>query len=161
MTTPLPPDLQQFADRQIARGKYASLEEILLAGLQALAEREQVYQGRFEELRREVWLGVDAAERGELLDAATEIEAIRQRLSNSPTITRSLFPNMSRACRIIRLASRDIEAIADYLAAQSSLTSAERFLSGIDSTLQRIAQFPQIGRKRDELYPGSRSLLYA
>jgi len=80
MTTPLPPDLQQFADRQIASGKYASLEEILLAGLQALAEREQIYQGRFEELRREVWLGVEAAERGELLDAATEIEAIRQRL---------------------------------------------------------------------------------
>jgi len=43
MTTPLPPDLQQFADRQIASGKYASLEEILLAGLQALAEREQIY----------------------------------------------------------------------------------------------------------------------
>ncbi len=67
---------------------------------------------------------------------------------------------MSRACRLTRLASRDIEAIADYLAVQSSLTSAERFLSGIDSTLQRMAQFPQIGRKRDELYPGSRSLPY-
>ena len=62
---------------------------------------------------------------------------------------------MSRVCRITPRASRDIEAIADYLAVQSSLASAERFLSGIDSTLQRIAQFPQIGRKRDELYPGS------
>jgi len=80
MSMPLPPDLQQFADRQIASGKYASLEEILLAGLQALAEQEQVYQGRFEELRREVLLGAEAAERGELLDAATEIEAIRHRL---------------------------------------------------------------------------------
>jgi plasmid stabilization system protein ParE len=49
---------------------------------------------------------------------------------------------MSRACRIIPLASRDIEAISDYLAAQSGLTTAEEFLSGIDSTLQRIAQFP-------------------
>lgn len=67
---------------------------------------------------------------------------------------------MSRACRITPRASHDIEANADYLAAQSILTSAERFLSGIDSTLQRIAQFPQIGRRRDELYPGSRSLPY-
>lgn len=65
---------------------------------------------------------------------------------------------MSRSCRITPCASQDIEAIADYLADQSSLTSAEQFLSSIDSTLQRIAQFPQIGRKRDELYPGSRSL---
>jgi putative addiction module CopG family antidote len=80
MTPPLPPDLQQFADRQIASGKYSSIEEILLAGLQALAEREQIYQGRFEELRREVLLGVEAAEQGELLDASTEIEAIRLRL---------------------------------------------------------------------------------
>jgi putative addiction module CopG family antidote len=80
MTTPLPPDLQQFADRQIASGKYTSLDEIMLAGLRMLAEQEQVYQGRFEELRREVLLGALEAERGEFLDATSEIEAIRQRL---------------------------------------------------------------------------------
>ena len=50
----------------------------MLAGLQVLAEQEQIYQGRFEELCREVVLGAEAAERGEPLDAATEIEAIRQ-----------------------------------------------------------------------------------
>jgi putative addiction module CopG family antidote len=80
MNPPLPPDLQQFADRQIASGKYTSLDEIVLAGLRVLAEQEQIYQGRFEELRREVLLGVLEAERGELLDATSEIEAIRQRL---------------------------------------------------------------------------------
>jgi putative addiction module CopG family antidote len=80
MTMPLPPDLQQFADRQIASGKYTSLDEILLAGLRTLAEQEQIYQGRFEELRREVLLGALEAEQGELLDATSEIEAIRQRL---------------------------------------------------------------------------------
>lgn len=67
---------------------------------------------------------------------------------------------MSRVCRITPRASRDIEAIADHLATQNSLERAEQFLNGIDSTLQRIAQFSQIGRKRDELYPGSRSLSY-
>jgi putative addiction module CopG family antidote len=80
MTLPLPPDLQQFADRQLASGKYTSLDEMVLAGLRMLAEQEQIYQGRFEELRREVLLGVLGAERGELLDATSEIEAIRQRL---------------------------------------------------------------------------------
>ena len=80
MNLPLPPDLQQFADRQIASGKYTSLDEMMLAGLRMLAEQEQIYQGRFEELRREVLLGVLEAERGELLDATSEIEAIRQRL---------------------------------------------------------------------------------
>jgi putative addiction module CopG family antidote len=82
MNLPLPPDLQQFADLQIASGKYTSLDEMLLAGLRVLAKQEQIYQGRFEELRREVLLGVLEAERGELLDATSEIEAIRQRLRN-------------------------------------------------------------------------------
>ncbi len=80
MTPPLPPDLQQFADRQIASGKYTSLDEMMLAGLRMLAEQEQIYQGRFEELRREVLLGALEADQGELLDATREIEAIRQRL---------------------------------------------------------------------------------
>ncbi|GAP96974.1 type II toxin-antitoxin system RelE/ParE family toxin [Leptolyngbya sp. NIES-2104] len=67
---------------------------------------------------------------------------------------------MSRVCRITSRALQDIEAIADYRAANSSLDNAEKFLNGIDSILMRTAQFPQIGRKRDELYPGSRSLAY-
>ncbi len=80
MALSLPPELRQFADRQIASGKYTSLDAILLAGLQALAEREQVYQGRFEDLRQDILVGAAEAERGHLLDAATEIDAIRQRL---------------------------------------------------------------------------------
>lgn len=65
---------------------------------------------------------------------------------------------MNRPCRITPRASQDIEAIADYLAIQSGLTAAEAFLAEIDAILRRIAQFPQIGRKRDELYPNLRSL---
>jgi putative addiction module CopG family antidote len=80
MALQLPPELEQFTNRQIASGHYASIEELLLAGLQVLAEREQIYQGRFTELRHEVLLGAEAAEAGNLLDADTEIAAIRQRL---------------------------------------------------------------------------------
>ncbi|ASC71840.1 hypothetical protein XM38_027940 [Halomicronema hongdechloris C2206] len=80
MALSLSPELQQFCDRQLASGKYASLDDILLAGLQALAEREQLYQGRFAELRSEVLLGASEAERGELLKASSEIDTIRQRL---------------------------------------------------------------------------------
>ena len=80
MALSLPPELRQFADRQLASGKYTSLEEILLAGLQALADRERVYQGRFEDLRQDVLIGAAEAEYGQLLDAAAEIDVIRQRL---------------------------------------------------------------------------------
>jgi putative addiction module CopG family antidote len=80
MNLPLPSALQQFAEQQINSGKYSSMDDILLAGLQALFEREQIYQGRFDELRREILLAAQEAEQGQLLDASTEITAIRQRL---------------------------------------------------------------------------------
>ena len=80
MALSLPPELRQLAARQLASGKYTSLEEILLAGLQALADRERVYQGRFEDLRQDVLIGAAEAEHGLLLDAAAEIDVIRQRL---------------------------------------------------------------------------------
>lgn len=85
MALSLPPELKQFADRQIESGKYTSLDEILLAGLQALAEREAIYQGRFEDLRQDVLVGAAEAEHGHLLDAATEIDSIRQRLRERHT----------------------------------------------------------------------------
>lgn len=83
MNFALPPDLQQFTDGQIASGKYHSLEEMLVAGLQALAEREELYKGRFKELRDEILLGAEQAESGQLLDAFTEIENIQRRIRAS------------------------------------------------------------------------------
>jgi plasmid stabilization system protein ParE len=47
---------------------------------------------------------------------------------------------MSRICRITPRASRDIETIADYLSANSSLSRVERFLNGINATLLRISK---------------------
>jgi antitoxin ParD1/3/4 len=63
------PDLEQFIQSQVASGKYTSTEEVLIAGVRLLEEREHIYKGRFEELRREIMLGVEASERGEVVDA--------------------------------------------------------------------------------------------
>ncbi|WP_446399639.1 type II toxin-antitoxin system RelE/ParE family toxin [Coleofasciculus sp. C1-SOL-03] len=54
--------------------------------------------------------------------------------------------------------SRDIESIMDYLAQRGSIETAERFLDKIDRKFKRLSQFPQMGRQRDELYPGLRSV---
>ncbi|WP_439638150.1 type II toxin-antitoxin system ParD family antitoxin [Spirulina sp.] len=80
MQLPLSKKLQEFTDQQLASGKYFSLNELLIAGLEALAERELIYQGRFEELRHEVLLGAVEAEQGILLESSGEIADIRQRL---------------------------------------------------------------------------------
>ena len=65
---------------------------------------------------------------------------------------------MSRICRFTVLASRDLESILDYLAEQSSIDAAESFLEKVNQKCQNWVNFPSLGRSRDELFPGIRSL---
>ncbi|MDM9580849.1 type II toxin-antitoxin system RelE/ParE family toxin [Nostoc sp. GT001] len=58
---------------------------------------------------------------------------------------------MSNICRFTVTASRDIEAIIDYIADNSSFNAAESLLSKINSKCERLAKFPGMGRRRDEL----------
>jgi DNA-directed RNA polymerase specialized sigma subunit len=44
----------------LATGKYGSFEELLVEALRTLSDREgKIYQGRFDELRHEVRIGID------------------------------------------------------------------------------------------------------
>jgi toxin ParE1/3/4 len=49
--------------------------------------------------------------------------------------------------------SRIMDSIADY----GSFDAAERFLSDLNAKCTKLAQFPGMGRRRDELSPGLRS----
>lgn len=63
---------------------------------------------------------------------------------------------MSNICRFTVLASRDIEAIIDYIANNKDLDAADRFLNKINDKCKRLAGFPGMGRRRDELAPNVR-----
>jgi antitoxin ParD1/3/4 len=77
----LPPELEAFAHSQVEAGKYGSIEELLIGAVQALANREEdPYQGRFEELRQEIQIGIDAIDRGESQDLDTAIDNLRQKM---------------------------------------------------------------------------------
>jgi toxin ParE1/3/4 len=65
---------------------------------------------------------------------------------------------MNRDFRLTEPAIKDIEEIADYIAQQSGLRESELFLSKLDAKFVKIAQFPNLGRQRDEILPGIRSL---
>lgn len=60
---------------------------------------------------------------------------------------------MSPKFRLTQPAIQDIEQIADYIASRSGLDRADRFLSNLDAKFAKIAQFPNIGRQRDEILP--------
>lgn len=63
-----------------SNGKYASTEEVIIAGIKLLEERERIYQGRFEELKREIAIGVEAAEHGETVDGEVVFSQLKHKL---------------------------------------------------------------------------------
>lgn len=60
--------------------------------------------------------------------------------------------------RLTEPAIQDIEQIADYIARQSGLAQSELFLNKLDAKFAQIAQFPRLGRQRNEILPGIHSL---
>lgn len=65
---------------------------------------------------------------------------------------------MTAQFRLTEPAIQDIEQIADYIARQSGLDQSDRFLNKLDAKFIKIAQFPNLGRQRDEILRGLRSL---
>ena len=79
MNISLTSELEQFIQSQVESGKYASADEVILAALRAFEERERIYKGRFEELRGEIAIAVEASERGEVVDGETIFSQLQQR----------------------------------------------------------------------------------
>ena len=62
------------------------------------------------------------------------------------------------AHRLSPRAQADIDEIAYYVAVESgSLETADRFLESIYSRFLMLGEYPQAGRRRDDLRPGVRS----
>ncbi len=84
MNISLTPELEEFIQSQVESGKYSSTEEVIIAGIKLLKEREKIYQGRFEELKREIAIGVEASERGEVIDGEVVFRQLEQKLQQLP-----------------------------------------------------------------------------
>ncbi|MFB2971744.1 type II toxin-antitoxin system ParD family antitoxin [Aerosakkonema sp. BLCC-F183] len=80
MNISLSSEIEKFIESQVESGKYPSAEEVIVAGIRLLEERERIYKGRFEELKREIMLGVEASERGEVIDGETVFFQLQQKL---------------------------------------------------------------------------------
>jgi toxin ParE1/3/4 len=65
---------------------------------------------------------------------------------------------MTPQFRLTQPAIQDIEEIADYIANQSGLEQGDHFLAKLNAKFSKITQFPNLGRQRDEILPGLRSL---
>ncbi|MGB3639811.1 MAG: type II toxin-antitoxin system ParD family antitoxin [Rivularia sp. (in: cyanobacteria)] len=73
-------ELEEFIQSQVESGKYSSTDEVIIAGIKLLKEREKIYQGRFEELKREIIIGVEASEGGEVIDGEIVFRQLEHKL---------------------------------------------------------------------------------
>lgn len=80
MYVSLTPELEQFIQSQVESGKYSSSEEVILAAIKQLELRENIYKGRFEELKHSIMIGVEASERGEVVDSEIVFQQLQQKL---------------------------------------------------------------------------------
>ena len=64
-TIQLTAEIEDLIAQQIKTGKYQDDLAVIQEGLRLLAERDRIYRGRFEELKREVMIGVEELRRQE------------------------------------------------------------------------------------------------
>ena len=76
----LPPEVEALVQRQLTSGKYQNALEVILAGIKLLEQQEDIYQGRLQELQLEARIGLEASQRGAVVDGSTAIAQIRANL---------------------------------------------------------------------------------
>jgi antitoxin ParD1/3/4 len=78
MNVTLPPELEQYIARKVESGQYLCESEVILEGLHLLRQRDELDKIRLEELRKEIAIGIEQADRGELVDGKAVFERLRQ-----------------------------------------------------------------------------------
>lgn len=66
--------------RQLTIGKYQNVLEVIVAGIKLLEQLEDIYQGRLQELKQEARIGLEASQRGAVVDGSTATAQIRANL---------------------------------------------------------------------------------
>jgi len=66
MNVSLTPELEEYVSGKVQSGLYHSASEVIREGLRLLKQKDEVHRGRLEELRREIQVGIDQADRGEV-----------------------------------------------------------------------------------------------
>ena len=82
----LTPEIEDLINQQVKTGKYQDDLAVIQEGLQLLAERERIYQGKFEELKQEVMIGVEELRRGETIDGRQVIKRLKAKNTQSMDI---------------------------------------------------------------------------
>ena len=73
MNISLTKEFESYVSRKVESGLYHSASEVIRDGLRLMKERDELHQSRLAELREDVAIGVDQADRGQVQPFAEEI----------------------------------------------------------------------------------------
>ena len=126
----LSPDGASYIDRLVAEGRFASANDVLEAGLEALRDHDEAI---------ERWLRED-------------VVPVARELDENPSL------GLSRRIILSPSALDDLDAIKRYVADDAGNNAAARLVSSLLDACERLADFPERGTNRSDLYPGLRVL---
>ena len=85
MNVNLGPVFDEFVAKMLKTGLYQSQSEILREGLRLLKEREELKKIRLAEIRKEIAVGIEQADRGGFVDGPKALRKIRRKITGKKT----------------------------------------------------------------------------
>jgi antitoxin ParD1/3/4 len=80
MNVSLTPELEQLIHKKVESGLYLSASEVVREALRLLEERDRANAMKLEGLRKEIQIGLDQADRGELIDGPEAFQKLRTKV---------------------------------------------------------------------------------
>jgi antitoxin ParD1/3/4 len=80
MNVSLTPELEQLIHKKVQTGLYLSASEVVREALRLLEERDGLHAMKLAELRKEIRVALDQADRGELLDGPEVFGKLRKKV---------------------------------------------------------------------------------
>ncbi len=80
MNVSLTPELEELVHEKVKSGRYLSASEVVREGLRLLEERDRLYKARLADLQKEITIGVEEADWGELVDGEVVMQGIYEDL---------------------------------------------------------------------------------
>ena len=84
MNITLTSELKQFVIKMMRSGLYQSESEVVSEGLRLLKENEELQTLRLEELKKDILVGIEQADRNELMISDKIFKRLRGRTRHSP-----------------------------------------------------------------------------
>lgn len=149
MNIDLTPRLEEIVRQKVASGLYASPGEVIREALCLMEEHDEARAVKLEQLRQEIMAGLDSGE-----PAPWNPRGARRRVDQKVRGRNAAsLPSIAQFPRVLD----DLAEIRNSLAG-SSRDRAEEFIDLLDRKVHAFAREPYVGRSREELAEGLRSL---